>query len=243
MKIACYYPIHYGKEYLGYSIKSIYDSVDKIVIFYTQTPSYGHRTEMLCPDSESELQQAAFQFGDPQNKIHWMKGWYNNEGQHRDAAVNWIKQMGYDIAMTSDYDEVWDGESLKEAIEYVKNASAKVFRVPMIHFWKDFDHVCKDLAQPVRFTKFSGEGEDYVPMKKPVYHFGYAISDGLMAYKWAIHGHLGELRPGWLDWGWLDKKRIKDVHPTNENFWNVEKFDKKLLPDFLRQHPYWGRSI
>ena len=35
MKVSAYYPIHYGKEYLEASIKSIRDHVDEILILYT----------------------------------------------------------------------------------------------------------------------------------------------------------------------------------------------------------------
>ena len=238
--LMAYIALHYGKDYVGYAIKSVYDQVDKIVIFYTQTPSYGHREDVRCPETEEELRKVIYDC-DPDNKIVWMKGWYGNEGQHRNSAEQFAESMGYDIVMALDYDEIWDKEELIKAIEFVKNSPYKTYRVPMMHFWRSFNWVCKDLLQPMRFTKFSGEGEGYIPVE-PVYHFGYAITDEMMKYKWTCHGHKSELREDWFNEKWNKNAKI-DVHPTNLDFWNVEKFDKKELPKFMREHPFYNKEI
>jgi len=79
----------------------------------------------------------------------------------------------------------------------------------------------------------------------PIYHFGYAVTDETMAYKWRIHGHKDELRPGWLDGKWQAWPPEDDCHPTNgrktdgTGWWNPEPFDKWQLPELLRGHPYW----
>ena len=210
------------------------------MIFYTQTPSYGHREEgVTCPETEAELQKA---YNDPQGKIIWKKGWYGNESQHRNTAEEFAQAMGYDILFALDYDEIWIGEELKKAIEYVSTSPIRVFRVPMIHFWRSFSKVCRDLCQPVRFTKFSGEGEGYCPLDKPVFHFGYAIPDKMLKYKWTCHGHKDELRKDWIGEKW-ETNAQEDVHPTNLNFWNAEDFDKQELPEFMRDHPFYDKEV
>jgi len=79
-----------------------------------------------------------------------------------------------------------------------------------------------------------------------VLHFGYAITDAIMRYKWEIHGHKGELRPHWLDDVWPEWPPPDNCHPTNgrnergEPFWSPKMFDKTKLPDFMREHPFWG---
>lgn len=242
MKTCALYIVHYGVEYLGYSIKSVYDSVDKIFIFYTQHPSHGRKVSFPCPETEGQIKEAAYQFGDPDDKIMWKKGWWSTEGQQRSAGEEMCQAMGYNVVVVSDYDEVWDKQALNQAIQYVKDNPFKRYRVPMIHFWKDFNTVCKDLAQPVRFVKFSGDGEGYVPLERPVWHFGYAISDEIMKYKWEIHGHFDELRPDWFEKVWLGG-RMTDVHPTNlEDFWTPEHYFKEQLPEFMQLHPRYDKD-
>lgn len=237
MKVMAAYILHYGLEYLEYSIKSLQDSVDDIYIFYSPNPSFGKKTGKACPESEKDLQALAFKFP----KVKWKTGWFDNESRHRRAYESLAQVMEYDVVVISDYDEVWDKESLDEAIRYVADSDKQRFRVPMIHLWQDFDVVCKDLAQPERFYKPKGSGLDYVPMKTPVWHFGYAISDDMMRYKWSgIHGHQDEFRENWLEDKWL-VRATKDVHPTNhDGFWNAEPYDKNQLPEFMKDHPYWN---
>jgi hypothetical protein len=237
MKVMAAYVVHYGAEYLEYSIQSLQDYVDDIHIFYVPVPSFGHRTTVSCPESSKDIQDIAFKYP----KVKWRAGWFNNEADHRRAYESFAEKMGYDLVVVSDYDEIWDGESLEKAIKYCETSGKQRFRVPMVHMWQDFDAVCKDLAQPVRFYKPIGNGEDYVPMKKPVWHFGYAISDKLMAYKWEIHGHKAEMRENWYYDKWVARE-IEDVHPTNENFWTAEKYDKRKLPKFMKDHPRYSEK-
>lgn len=240
MKTLAYYALHYGTEYLEYSLESIYPYVDHIVILYTPTPSYGYQTDLINPDSEASLKACCERFKD---KIEWKQVWASTEGQHRKIIENYAERAEYDIVLAVDADEVWDGHSLAQAIEQVKNSPQKFYRVPFIHLWKDFNHVCTDPAQPMRFIKMNGSeaaGDGYIQCDKPVYHFGYAISDELMQYKWGIHGHKAELRSGWMDTVWKTGGHLEEpsVHPANgQTFWIAEKYDKEQLPKLIRKHP------
>jgi len=239
-KVLCYISCHYGKDYIGYAIKSVYPYVDRIVIFYTPKPSFGHGTDAVCPENSSDIRRAASAFGDPRHKIFWIEGQYGNEGHHRRVAEEYAENMGFDTLFALDYDEVWQDDALHFAINFVAATPKRIFRVPMIHFWRSFSWACKDLAQPVRFTKLNEpEGESYIPLGTPVYHFGYAITDKMMRYKWQIHGHKNELRDRWFEDVW-DVDRRTDVHPTCEqDFWTPERFSKTKLPIFMRKHPFY----
>lgn len=229
---------HYGAEYLPYAIQSLYDAVDQIHLWYTRDPSFGRTSDRPCPETEVELYAAAKQY-DPDRKVVWHRGIYYTEGDHRRIYEKFAADMGFHIVVVCDTDEVWDTESLKKALPEVLASPRQRFRVPMVHLWQDFDAVCKDLAQPVRFYKPDGEGEGYVPLDKAVWHFGYAIDDDLMAYKWSgIHGHQDELREGWMENTWLARK-TEDVHPANLNFWDAVPYDKHQLPAFMEGHPRW----
>jgi len=220
------YIIHYGKEYLAESIASLYPVCDEIAIFYTATPSHGHRGELKNPDTEAEL-RAICEQNDPNNKIRWKTGWYSFEGQHRAAYESYAKAAEFDVIVVSDYDEIWDAPSLKKAIQEASQRPERRFRVPFIHFWQGRDLVCRDGSQPERIINMNGEGDGYLELDVPVHHYGYAISDEMMKYKWSIHGHKEELRPNWLEEKWL-ARATEDVHPTNYNFWNAEPYKKDV---------------
>ena len=78
-RIIAYVPLHYGAEYLRESLMSIIDIVDKIVIIYSETPSYGHGTNIPCPEKEMDLFPIAMEVcGD---KLIWRKETFSNEGR------------------------------------------------------------------------------------------------------------------------------------------------------------------
>ncbi|MHC4271878.1 MAG: hypothetical protein ACYST2_06155, partial [Planctomycetota bacterium] len=86
----------------------------------------------------------------------------------------------------------------------------------------------------------------YIPKEYDVYHFGYAITNHVMQYKWKIHGHKNELRPDWFNDKWSRWPPPDNCHPTNgrnENgkpFWTPRLFDKLKLPVFMAEHPFFG---
>jgi len=51
MKVIAYYILHYGHEYINYSMRSIYNHVDEIIILYSEHPSHGTLTALQNPDS------------------------------------------------------------------------------------------------------------------------------------------------------------------------------------------------
>ena len=53
--IVASYVLHYGKEYLAWSIRSIQDCVDEIQILYSPRPSFSYQSSVPCPESEEEL--------------------------------------------------------------------------------------------------------------------------------------------------------------------------------------------
>lgn len=257
--------LHYGKDYLGYALRSIYDSVDQLHIFYTPTPSHGHNTNIPPIETKEELMQAAYIY-DPDNKIKWydMLG-VINEGTQRDLALKTVEAAGAELVVVLDYDEIWPEKTLiSRALKHAWNTGLlyqngpRNYLVNMIHFWRSFNWVCYDEGWPVRIIDLRYQnGVNYVSKDlAQVFHFGYATTDRVMNYKWQIHGHKSELRPEWLKEIWPvwppvypnedgiiqypgDKSFC--CHPTNrENFWEPEPFDKLQLPDFMHLHPFFG---
>lgn len=247
MKVVAYYALHYGKEWLEYSLRSIRNHVTDIVIVYTPRPSFGHGTNIPCPDTEEELRAIAAPFdviwtGLPSSR--W-------EGDHRDLAVERCKAIGADIVMAVDYDEIWEPDHLKKTLDYVWGSTSRHYRVPFVHYWRSTKWKCHDPALPERFQNVR-QGQEgtisYVPQEYGlVHHFGYAISEPLMYYKWLIHGHLPELRPHWLHGTFAKwEPGQNDVHPTNHDFWNpvpVPAEERSVLSDLIGDHPYFQLDI
>lgn len=232
MKTLAYIPLHYGKDYLGYAIESIKDHVDKIIILYTPTPSYGHGSQITPIESEQELKDIAFSAS---NKIQWESNTYHHEGEHRNHIDKFSD--GYDLVLACDADEVF--ADVEGALKQAYDQNFKRYGVNgFINFWKTFDKVCLDGFRPIRIIKPSGSGESEV--KTIVYHFGYCISEALMRYKWAIHGHADELRQNWIDEVYLSD-RTQDLHPVAIGLWNLVPYDKNTLPELLKKHPYYDK--
>ncbi len=244
MKTIAYYGIHYGSEWLEWSMRSIEPYVDDILVLYSDKPSHGHGTDIPCPDSKQDILSIANKHGvvwAEMNSSRW-------EGDHRDQAVETCFDMGADIVMVVDHDEIWESGMLQLCLRFVKDSPARNYLVHMQHYWRSVSWVCYDECMPVRFHKKPNEtaGDVYIPREYcNVHHYGYAQSSPLIAYKWLIHGHLGELRPNWYQQKFLDwKPGGKDVHPTNyEEFWNPVPFDKTELVNLIGDHPYYNLGI
>lgn len=234
--IVAYTPLHYGAEYLWYAIKAVEEIVDRHYILYTQKPSYGHRTEMPLPEGESKeiLQCLAGQF----DHVEWIEGKWTNETTHR-GAINGVLRDSDDYLLPIDADEVWYPSSLLVALEAAEKRNNRV--TGFLHFWRSFSWVCRDAMAPVRVINLRAQGDGYLDGK--VCHFGYAQNPGVMAYKWAIHGHWAELRPDW--WPKFSSWRpgVDDVHPTCEGIWNPSAFDPLTLPEVMLGHPYFGLEL
>jgi hypothetical protein len=251
MKVIAYYALHYGKEWLKWSMKSIRPFVDDIYVFYTATPSFGHSTYLTNPDTMDELHDIAKEFG-----VNWYnyKAKFGWEGDHRDHAVNYLMdEVGSDVVMAVDADEIWHPDYLEYSLDWVKHESYRHYRAWFIHFWRSVRWICLDPAMPVRFHRKSYvyPTDTYIPRPDPyycVYHMGYAQSPSIINYKQDIHGHKGEWRDGWFDqkfMPWKPGSGIFDVHPTNVDFWKPELFKDGdgVFHKLISDHPYYSKEI
>ena len=243
MNVQSYTILHYGADYVGYALRSIYDHVSKAHIIYTPHPTHGHDTDAQPPETRDQLLAAVLAY-DPDNKIKWHEVRHvTQEHQHRNLAVDTVRQARADMLLVVDCDEVWDGGTLARVLDYVwKQDSARDWLVNFTSLWRSFGWVCRDDLWPVRVIDFRhGSGIQYVPRELgEIYHFGYAVRDSLMRYKWRIHGHKAELRDDWFENRWDIWPPPDDCHPTNDRgFWNPEPFDRAWLPALMREHPFY----
>lgn len=251
LRASAYYPLHYGREYLAYSIRSIYDQVDRIFLVYSIRPTWGTANTWPNPDSLQDLQAAVGAIADPQRKIEWHIDDYSGiPGYNNIIGTNLCFQVaGSDICLNVDHDEIFDSDSLAEVISAVARGQAYRYRLDFVHLWRSFNWVCTDQMMPLRLRKKNGQGEAYLHTSKPVYHFGYAQRPALIDYKMSIHSHRTEFRwpaKWWLElkfMSWQPGSNVEDVHPVVHDIWDPKPFDKNELPKLMRKHPHWDVEI
>ena len=239
--IAAYYALHYGREWLKWSMRSIAEHVDEIHVFHVSTPSHGTQAKIPCPETAAELEEISKEF----DAIWWNCPHFHWEGEHRDFAVNVLKARGADMILVVDADEIWPSGFLKYSLEVAENAGRRINRVQMRHYWRSLKWVCDDLAAPVRILLPNSEDdrENYIGQGH-VYHMGYAQTPEIVYYKQLIHGHKAEWRDNWFDdkfLGWYPG--MEDVHPTNKDFWTPEMISLSVLEDLCGDHPYFGLDL
>jgi len=241
MRVHSYTICHYGVSYLPYALRSVYDQVDQLHVVYTSHPSHGHRTDQPPPETREEIIKAAFAY-DPQGKIRWYETDIWQEGPQRDRAVQICQEAGAEMVLVVDCDEVWPYETLRQDLAFAQiQNKARNWLVNMLHFWRSFNWACSDNNWPVRIIDLRHKDSvGYLPQEfGRVWHFGYAVRDKIQKYKWQIHGHKDEGRPDWFEEKWDPWPPAMDCHPTNDNnWWMPEPFDKALLPEFMREHPF-----
>ena len=246
MKIGALYIVHYGMQYLKWSIRSVQDQVDGVFVFYTNTPSHGHQTNVQCPETRQMIIDSIQGMN-----VNWHDcGPFSHEGAHRDFAEKAMADMGYDHLLIVDADEIWDPFLLEKFIAFGVKSPARHVCVGMRHFWRSLKWVCDDDCEPNRMVNVKHtNGDSYYPLDGgKVFHMGYAQSVKLTAYKISIHGHLGEWRNDWWQekfLRWRSGSDITDVHPTNLNFWTPAPYvdNNNKLMKLVYDHPYWHKEL
>src|SRR4030042_5519154 len=113
-KVGACYIVLYGAEWLKWSIRSVQSAVDGVHVFYTEPPSHGHQTSLVCPESRYDIIRSIGSLS-----VNWHDcGPFGWEGAHRDYAENVMKDLGYDHLLIVDADEIWDPFLLEKFIEF-----------------------------------------------------------------------------------------------------------------------------
>lgn len=237
--------LHYGTDWLPYSVASVAPCVDRWVFAYSPTPSHGHGTDLPCPDSEDDLRNAV-QSAIGQTPFDWYRGSWPHEGAQRDLIYQVAPES--DVILVVDADEVWHAGAVPLVVQAALASGAQYNRLPFVHFWRSLNYVCLDAALPTRVIvprAPNDQGhEAYLNDVPPVLHFGYAIRNELMFYKWQIHGHKAEMSPErWATWwpryrDWsVERGPFFDLHPVNKDYWRAVRYEG-ALPDVLTEHPF-----
>lgn len=268
IKFAAGYRAFYGKEYLFYSISTVYKHVEKIIIAITDKPQSFSMFKRYKPDVTEEFLRM---YPDPENKItiirgSWAPGLFSrdtrkHEARHSNAVLNYIKEKNPDIdyLIFLDTDEILTDESilgLKQAVE--NNPHAYVFKMKYRTYWKGLHYitegetppatVCVRAAQDVRFTHVREINKpDCVILKDSLFyhHMSYALSTEMLLIKLKTFGHAKEIRKNWVNevWRQWDKNRnLENLHPLFDGAWwkRAIKLKKEQTPALLHHHPYFS---
>lgn len=247
MKSIAVYVLHYGKEYLAWSIRSVQDVVDEVHILYSVNPSFGGKAPCPCPETRRQLWDEAYKFA--QKPVFWHDGFWKNEGEHRNQMYKIAEKHKADLILVVDADEIWDPQTAAKSIQQVWDFNtAHATRVHFVNFYRSFNWVCYDPTMPMRIYDLRQPPGPEHPrtwcigeQEYPVLHFGFAQSLKITDYKLQIHGHRAHLRQDWwfpkfLNW----QPGIEDVNPFG-NKWNPEPIDSRLkekVQELLHDHPY-----
>lgn len=241
-KIAGVVALHYGREYLPWSIRSVIKDLDELHILYSPVGSHSVRTDVPCPETRDELFKIAHQ--EAGDKLRWHDGDWHYEGQQRDAIYSLTDA---DVLVTVDADEVWHPGLLRAVLAYGEHATVSDLRIPFWHYWRSMRRVIKhDPALPVRVRFLplrKGETTFQIPAwcgeSFRIHHFGYAQSAEIIGYKMKIHGHIAELRPRWFEDVFLPNVQT-DCHPVGSEWWTPEHCEP---PAFMADHPYYELEV
>ncbi len=242
--IVGYTMLHYGVDYLEYALRALEPFVDKHVIVFTDRPSW-QSTALPCPDNRHMLYEIAD--GVLSGKLIWVEG----DPQNYQTVRKHVPDA--DMIIETDADEIWPTALIHDVLWQYRGQAlfGGTYRVPMQHFWRSFNHVCRDSSWPVRlWTSGRGyvnsTGDRMLPFgdKTPIHHFGYARDLAAMRYKIDTSMHKSEWRTGWWDSVFMRyPERLQDLHPVSVGLWNAVEYDKAGLPKIMHSHPYYERSV
>ena len=237
-------PLFYGKTYLRASLLSVINHVDKMVILYTNRPSYGFGTTMENPDTESELLEIAKEVcGD---KLIWHQSNSGTEGDHRSEIYKYSES--YDLILAVDSDEVFCEEDLVVALADAFNSDKRYLGISgYINLWRSFSWACFDGYTPIRITNLhNASGEAVINCK--IWHFSTAQTIETTRFKLSIHGHKNEIRPNWfeetfLNWNPHEPEKNEDLHLVAQGIWTATPYDKNIMPAYLKAHRFFNKEI
>lgn len=239
MQIIAYTRLHYGADYLGAVIRSTEGFAARHVVMYTPVPTFGRSTDLPCPDNHDQLRDIAQAAG--RHRLHWVEGLPVN-GR---TALELYPDA--DALLELDADEVIQPQLAQDIIRQLaaEGLDRPAYRLPFVHHWRSFDHVCRDSGWPVRLylPKLPGKEIAFWPGGQEagvIHHFGYARREADTLYKIGVSMHKEEFRPGWWENVFMAyPKRLTDLHPVSIDFWNAEPFCRADIPAVLQDHPYY----
>lgn len=269
VRLCAAYKVFNADLYLAYSLRSIYDAVDHIVIFLSTRPWNG---PIVPPDSTEAVIRS---FPDPQGKISLVVRDFRGEDRPARQDANELREMNtlLDYIRTElpeithylyiDADEVYSAPGIAALRRFLDGMpmAGEVYCAWRC-YWKSLAHWI-DPIEPSRAlaafrlgpdTRFTGIRETNMLPKLVVrphhfllHHFSYALPPELVRRKIDAWSHCDEVVEGWFErvWlGWDRDRSLENLHPTRPpHYKRAVRADGLVLPEVMRSHPFVGRDI
>ncbi len=241
MKIAAMYCVYNEAEYIEYSIRSIYDFVDRVFVLVGELPysAYNERArEQFQTRDETTAMVATLARHLP--KITLLTGRWESEIAHRNAGLRLCVEEQHRYSFLVDGDEVYRSDHLEALREEIQaHPEVGTFHIKCTIFWRSFhyrirpdvmkwmpprvfkiDRHRKMLGVPLphrmRFVgknKTNSLGPKYLvpPERCTFYHFSYARSEEKMRQKIATFSVARDVMSGWFERVWLAWPSQRDM--------------------------------
>lgn len=140
-KITACYIVFNEAEYIKYSVKSIYDFVDNIIIVEGSSEAvrqYAHEDGSSTDGTVLIIESME----DPDNKIKLIQGKWKDKTEQRNVYCQLLDDTDY--AFIIDGDEVWDKFNLNKIEQMIfSRPDIPALQFNFKDFWKDFRHISK----------------------------------------------------------------------------------------------------
>jgi hypothetical protein len=152
------------------------------------------------------------------------------------------------LVLTVDSDEVYKSDELQASFEYAYWGVHRFYGIDgFINFWRSFNYACYDGFRPIRLENLHRkEHTQDLNLKQTIFHFSTCQPEPIMRYKYNVFGHAHEVRKDWLNdiyYKWKPNNQFDDVHCVAFNLWNPVKFDKSVLPSYLKSHHNYNKVL
>lgn len=269
MRLCAAYKVFNGALFLPYSLKSIYDHVDRIVVFLSTAPWNG---PLVPPDDTEEIVRG---FPDPQGKITLVVRNFRYQDSPEDGYKNELTEMNELLAFIAaetpknthylyiDADEVYHSGHIRALRRILtERPEINAVRCPWRTYWKSFRYwidpmepfrplVAFKIQDGMRFTKIrdvSTEPASFLDEREVMlHHFSYSLTNDMVRAKIRAWSHCNEIRKDWFERVWLAwdwNRQLEDLHPTwPEGFKRAVRADEAALPEVMKGHPFYGKDI
>ena len=178
------YRIHYGLDFLGKSIESVIDEVDKVFVFWSKQPWYK-KCENLPPLNENVLE-----FCKKYDKVTVIEKEFDlPENQFKKMYDHVVSEYSNpDKVIMMEPDMVWDHKTLNEVWKLKDDEVS----FDQIEFWKNEKyHVPREQPRPGptlwnKAPEKTGKGcfhNKNIHPKLKCYNYGFCLSPEVMKYK------------------------------------------------------------
>jgi len=259
-RIAACYTIYNEEEFIAYSIHSVYDMVDRIIICLGLAPWTAYNPTVRAQFSRRDrTEEIIDRLTRGDDKFIVEKGVWDSEVAQRNAAMRWCLKEGLDYYFLVDGDEVYRPDHLRAIREEVEaHPEVGTFHIKCTVLWRSFRYRIPHgdvqwipwrifkvtrhrpllgLRWPYR-CRFTGPNRTnslgpraLIPPERAIfYHLGYARATERMRLKLAASEQQHRFRDGWLERVWLE-------WPKQRTMKNLQPVDPEGLPEAVPTDP------